>query len=81
MIIVASPEEPRLASLNTDEHGVRTNDVEFMDALFGLIDPASELTGRINGVQVVDVTPDSRFALHVRRGNQAFYVLISEQPD
>ena len=112
-IIKARPDEPQLASLNTDEQQARTNDVEFMGALFGPIDPASEMSGRINGVQVIDVTPDSRawmaglrpgdvitevarnkvttpeqfadavnnqddgrVALHVRRGNQAFYVLI-----
>lgn len=112
-IIKARPEEPQLASLNTDQQQARTNDVEFMGALFGPIDPDSDMAGRINGVQVIDVTPDSRawmaglrpgdvitevarhkvttpeqfadavnnqddgrVALHVRRGNQAFYVLI-----
>jgi serine protease DegQ len=112
-IIKARPEQPQLASLNTDEQQARSNDVEFMGALFGPIDPQSEMAGRINGVQVIDVTPDSRawmaglrpgdvitevarnkvatpeqfadavneqddgrVALHVRRGNQAFYVLI-----
>ncbi len=112
-IIKARPEEPQLASLNTDQQQARSNDVEFMGALFGPIDPDSDMAGRINGVQVIDVTPDSRawmaglrpgdvitevarnkvttpeqfadavnnqddgrVALHVRRGNQAFYVLI-----
>jgi serine protease DegQ len=112
-IIAARPEEPKLASLNTDESQARSSDVEFMGALFGPIDPASEMAGRLNGVQVLEVAPDSRawvaglrpgdvitevarrkvttpeqfadavneqndgrVALHVRRGNQAFYVLI-----
>ncbi|MBN36578.1 MAG: serine endoprotease DegQ [Rhodospirillaceae bacterium] len=112
-VIKPRPDAVEMASVEPGKEKQRTDGVEFAGAVIGPIDPASEMAGVIDGVQIIDVTPnspawvaglrpgdvvtevartevttpdefaaaierdaDGRVALHVRRGDQAFYILI-----
>jgi len=112
-VIKARPNEVQTASLDSTKQKTTSSGIEFAGALIGPIDPASDAAGSMEGVQIMDVTPnspawiaglragdivtevarrpvtspdefadaiegenDGRVALHIRRGDQAFYILI-----
>ena len=68
-IIKARPEEPQMASAEPSAT-VPGGGTEFAGAAFGPIDPMSELSGKIDGVEVVDVQPESKaWAAGLRPGD------------
>ena len=67
-VIQARPDEPQMASA---QPAVEPNGgTEFAGAAFGPIDPQSEMAGRIDGVEVVNVQPQSKaWAAGLRPGD------------
>ena len=67
-VIQARPEEPQMAS--AEPAALPGGGTEFAGAAFGPIDPQSEMSGKVDGVEVVDVQPQSKaWAAGLRPGD------------